>query len=71
MKLTNLGITMTNGEHTVGLLDVLSSLITKRSHVLKRILEIRTLAWFKGVWRDLVYRREKMNELRGSVFVDY
>lgn len=49
MELNNHGITMTNGEHTAGLLDVLSSLMTKRSHVLRRVLKVRTLAWFKGV----------------------
>ena len=49
MELNNNGITMTNGEHIAGLLDVLLSLITKRSHVLRRVLKVRTLAWFKGV----------------------
>ncbi len=49
MELSNLGITMANGGCSVGLLDVLSSLMTKHLHVLKRVLEVRTLAYFKGV----------------------
>ncbi|PIM95108.1 DNA-directed RNA polymerase subunit beta [Candidatus Hodgkinia cicadicola] len=67
MELNNHGITMTNGEHTAGLLDVLSSLMTKRSHVLRRVLKVRTLAWFKGVWRDLVYRRVKWTNQRFGI----
>lgn len=48
IKSTNLGITITNNEHTVGLLDVLLSLMTKPSHILRTGLKVRTLAWFKG-----------------------
>ncbi len=48
MKSTNLGITITNSEHTAGLLDVLSSLMTKPLHILRTESKLRTLVWFKG-----------------------
>ncbi len=49
MELNNLGVTMTKGGCSAGLLDVLSSLMTKHSHVLRRVLGVTTLAYFKGV----------------------
>ncbi len=64
IKSTNLGITITNNEHTAGLLDVLLSLMTKPSHILRTGLKVRTLAWFKGTWRDLVYRKVKWTNQR-------
>ncbi|PIM96362.1 DNA-directed RNA polymerase subunit beta [Candidatus Hodgkinia cicadicola] len=67
MELNNLGVTMTKGGCSAGLLDVLSSLMTKHSHVLRRVLGVTTLAYFKGVWRDLVYRPTKHKNQRFGI----
>ncbi len=48
MELNNNGITMTNGEHIAGLLDVLLSLITKRSHVLRRSIKGKNIGLVQG-----------------------